>query len=73
SPVLTWSHQHIDISIQFLKRYCWRRGLFATANVRQPILHYDRYHERCGEEYLDLVIALVDELAASSQSWGRTR
>ncbi|MDB5058648.1 MAG: dihydrodipicolinate synthetase [Chloroflexi bacterium] len=64
-PALAWSHQHIDISIQFLKHYCHRRGLFATANVRQSVLQYDRYHERCGEEYLELVFALEDEIAAT--------
>jgi 4-hydroxy-tetrahydrodipicolinate synthase len=65
-PMLAWSHQHIDISIQFLKRYCLRRGLFATANVRAPILRFDRHHERCADEYIDLVLALEDELAQES-------
>jgi hypothetical protein len=62
-PYLAWAHQHIDISIQFLKRYCYRRGLFATANVRPPITHYDEYHERCGDELIDRIIAIEDELS----------
>jgi dihydrodipicolinate synthase/N-acetylneuraminate lyase len=66
-PALAWSHQHIDISVQFLKRYCHRRGLFATATSRQPILPYDRYHEQCGAEYLDLILALEDEIASSQE------
>lgn len=62
TPYLCFAHQHLDVSIHFLKRYCKRRGLFSTVNVRQPILPYDRYHERCTEELLDLVIAVEDRL-----------
>jgi dihydrodipicolinate synthase/N-acetylneuraminate lyase len=61
-PYLAWAHQHIDISIQFLKRYCCRRGLFSTANVRPPIMPYDDYHERCGAELIEKIIAIEDEL-----------
>lgn len=61
-PYLAWVHQHIDISIHFLKRYCFRRGLFSTVAVREPILPYDRFHEQCGNELLERIIALEDEL-----------
>jgi 4-hydroxy-tetrahydrodipicolinate synthase len=61
-PYLAWAHQHIDISIQFLKRYCKQRGLFTTANVRPPILPYDDHHERCGAELIAKVMAIEDEL-----------
>lgn len=60
-PYLAWAHQHIDVSIQFLKRYCKRRGLLSTVNVRQPILPYDDYHERCGAELIEKMIAIEDE------------
>jgi len=62
TPYLCFAHQHLDVSIHFLKRYCKRRGLFSTVNVRQPILPYDRYHERCTDELLDLVIAVENRL-----------
>jgi len=62
-PYLAWSHQHIDVSIQFLKRYCVRRGLFSTARVRPPILAYDDYHERCGAELIEQVIAIENALS----------
>lgn len=61
-PFLAWAHQHIDISIHFLKRYCQRRGIFSTYNVREPILPYDTYHERCGAELIEQVIAVEDGL-----------
>lgn len=65
-PYLSWAHQHIDISIQFLKRYCHRRGLFSTINVRSPIMPYDQYHERCGSELIEKIIAIEDELGSTS-------
>jgi 4-hydroxy-tetrahydrodipicolinate synthase len=61
-PTLAWTHQHIDISIQFLKRYCHRRGWFSTTNVRPPMIPYDCYHERCGAEYIEQVLRLESEL-----------
>jgi dihydrodipicolinate synthase/N-acetylneuraminate lyase len=64
-PYLSWAHQHIDISIQFLKRYCHRRGLFSTINVRSPIMPYDEYHERCGSELIEKIIAMDDELGST--------
>ncbi len=63
TPYLAWSHQHIDISIQFLKRYCHRRGIFSTPKVRPPIMEYDAFHERCGEELLERVIAIEESLS----------
>lgn len=61
-PVLAFCNQHIDISVQFLKRYCVRRGLFSTAVVRQPCLPYDEYHQRYGDELTERLIALEDRL-----------
>ena len=63
-PLVAWTHQHIDISIQFLKRYCYRRGWFSTTNVRPPTIPYDGYHERCGAEYIEQVLRLESELRA---------
>ncbi|HUQ91594.1 MAG TPA: dihydrodipicolinate synthase family protein [Bryobacteraceae bacterium] len=67
-PYLAWSHQHIDISVQFLKRYCKRSGLFSTTNARPPILPYDLYHERCGAELIESLIAIEDDLGKGEQS-----
>jgi 4-hydroxy-tetrahydrodipicolinate synthase len=61
-PYLAWSHQHIDISVQFLKRYCRRRRLFSTAHVRPPVLAYDEYHKRCGADLLERIIEIEDAL-----------
>ncbi len=61
-PVLAFTHQHLDISIQFYKRLFYRRGIFSTTLIRKQCLPYDRYHESYGEElmeYLDRVEAGV--------------
>ena len=55
-PVLAFTRQHLDVSIQFYKRLMVRRGIFQTALTRKKCLPYDAYHERYGEElirYLD--------------------
>jgi dihydrodipicolinate synthase/N-acetylneuraminate lyase len=66
-PALAFACQHIDVSIHFLKRYCVRRKLFSTPNVRQPILPYDRYHERFGDELIERVILLEDSVDSSGR------
>lgn len=58
-PVLAFSHQHLDISIHFNKRMLHRLGLFSTSYVRQPILPYDKYHEKIAEELIDYSMALL--------------
>ncbi|MGH9370339.1 MAG: dihydrodipicolinate synthase family protein [Vicinamibacterales bacterium] len=55
-PVLAFTHQHLDTSIQFYKRLYHRRGLFRTSRLRKAAFPYDGYHVRYGEElmrYLD--------------------
>jgi len=59
-PVLAFTQQHLDISIQFLKRLFYRRGIFSTTLIRKECQLYDSHHEAYGEElmeYLDRVEA----------------
>jgi 4-hydroxy-tetrahydrodipicolinate synthase len=51
-PVLAFTHQHLDMSIQFYKRLYRHRGLFRTVRVRKKVLPYDAYHERYGDEMI---------------------
>jgi dihydrodipicolinate synthase/N-acetylneuraminate lyase len=51
-PVLAFTHQHLDMSIQFYKRLYRHRGLFETARLRKKALPYDAYHERYGDEMI---------------------
>jgi len=40
-PVLAFTQQHLDVSIQFHKRFFWHRGIFSTTKVRAPSILYD--------------------------------
>jgi 4-hydroxy-tetrahydrodipicolinate synthase len=51
-PVLAFTHQHLDMSIQFYKRLYRHRGLFRTIRLRKKALPYDAYHERYGDEMI---------------------
>jgi dihydrodipicolinate synthase/N-acetylneuraminate lyase len=57
-PVLAFSNQHLDISIHFFKRLLWRQQLYSTPNVRQPILPFDRFHQKIADQLIELVLEL---------------
>lgn len=63
-PVLAFTRQHLDISIQFYKRLMVHRGIFKTANIRKKCLPYDRFHQRYGDE----MIAYLDRLDSACES-----
>ena len=58
-PVLAFSNQHLDISIHFFKRLLFKQGIYPTANVRQPILNFDRIHEKTADELIKKVIQMT--------------
>ena len=61
-PVLAFTSQHIDVSIQFQKRLAVRQGIFRTARVRAPEIPFDTYHERVTEDLLERALALHEEV-----------
>lgn len=61
-PIISFSHQHLDISIHFNKRLVNRQGLFSTSRVREPILPFDQYHERIADELINRAIELSNSL-----------
>jgi 4-hydroxy-tetrahydrodipicolinate synthase len=61
-PILAFSHQHIDISVHFNKRLVHRQKIFSTANVREPILDFDNYHEKIAQELINNAIELTNHL-----------
>lgn len=64
-PILAFSNQHLDISIQFFKRLLHAQGIYATARVREPIQSFDRFQERRAAELIHLAIDIESELVAS--------
>ena len=61
-PFLAFAFQHIDISIQFFKHYCNKRGLFQTTNTRSLSIPFDNYHETITTERIDRIIEIEDNL-----------
>jgi 4-hydroxy-tetrahydrodipicolinate synthase len=57
-PILAFSNQHLDISIQFFKRLLWRQGIYPTPNVRPPILPFDRIHQQHADALIELEMQL---------------
>jgi dihydrodipicolinate synthase/N-acetylneuraminate lyase len=61
-PILAFSNQHIDISVQFFKRVLVAKGVFGTATVRQPILELDAVQERAAAGLVERVVLLEADL-----------
>ena len=58
-PVLSFSNQHLDISIHFYKRLLYKQGIYSTKNVREPILPFDTVHAKCADNLIELVLDLT--------------
>jgi 4-hydroxy-tetrahydrodipicolinate synthase len=65
-PVLAFSNQHIDISVQFFKRVLVAKGIFRADTVRKPILALDAVQERTATELVDRVLSLEASLGPGS-------
>lgn len=61
-PILAFSNQYFDISVHFLKHLLYRQGIFKTPRVRQPILDYDRFYRRIGDELINKALTLTEEV-----------
>ncbi|NIA30555.1 MAG: dihydrodipicolinate synthase family protein [Actinobacteria bacterium] len=61
-PVLSFSNQHLDISIHFFKRLLYSQGIYPTANVREPILPFDDIHEHTANRLIEYVMKLIAQV-----------
>ncbi len=61
-PILAFSNQHLDISIQFFKRLLYRQGIYPTDHVRDPSHPFDSIHQQIADQLIDRVIALENEI-----------
>ena len=57
-PVLAFTQQHLDISMQFYKRFFYHRRIFSTTNVRAPRILYDSVHEQYAKELIEYLDGL---------------
>ena len=65
-PVLAFSNQHIDFSVQFFKRVLVAKGIFWADTVRKPILALDAVQEGTVTELVDRVLSLEASLGPGS-------
>lgn len=61
-PMLAFSTQHIDVSIQFQKLLAVRQGIFSTACVRAPALRLDQHQLQIAEELVERALDLHEEV-----------
>ncbi len=61
-PVLSFSHQHVDISVHFAKRFMFKKGIFKNHIVRPPILDFDSFHEAIAKELIEKALTLENNL-----------
>ena len=61
-PVLSFSNQHLDISIHFFKRLLCREGIYPTDRVRSPSLPFDDIHEEISDDLIQRVMRIEKEI-----------
>lgn len=61
-PVLSFSNQHLDISIHFFKLLLYHQGIYKTKNVRDPILEFDKTHLEIAEDLIERVINIENNI-----------
>jgi 4-hydroxy-tetrahydrodipicolinate synthase len=72
APVLSFSNQHLDVSIHFFKRLLYRQGIYPTDRCRGTTVPFDGYHRRIADELIDRVIAITAELDGDDRPEGRS-
>lgn len=65
-PVLAFSNQHVDVSVQFFKRVLVAKGVFEAATVRKPILPLDAIQDRTAAALVERVLSLEAGLGPGS-------
>lgn len=61
-PVLSFSNQHLDISIHFFKRLLFRQGIYPSDRVREPALMFDAVHQQIADSLIDQITDVENDL-----------
>ena len=61
-PILSFTHQHIDIAIKFSKMLRVREEIFTTELCRSPISEFDIYQLEEANIHIDKVISLQNNI-----------
>ena len=57
-PILSFTHQHIDIAIKFSKLLRVQEGIFNSAFCREPIDDFDKYQNSEAEIHIAKILTL---------------
>ena len=60
-PILSFTHQHIDIAIKFSKMLRVKEGIFKTTFCRSPINHFDDYQLEEASLHIEQVLNLQSD------------
>lgn len=61
-PILTFSNQHLDVSILFFKRLLFRQGIYTTDSVRCSTRLWDEYNRRQADHLINEAFELIKEM-----------
>ena len=61
-PILSFTHQHIDISIKFSKMLRVKEGIFNTNYCRKPIKDFDQFQIEEANIHIEKVLELQNSL-----------
>ena len=59
-PILTFSNQHLEVSICFFKRLLFRQGIYPTDVVRITTRFWDDFNRRRADELIDEVLQIIE-------------
>ena len=61
-PILSFTHQHIDIAIKFSKMLRVKEGIFETSLCRSPVKSFDSFQQEEANLLLRQISILQDNL-----------
>ena len=61
-PILSFTHQHIDISIKFSKMLRVEEGIFSTSICREPIKNFDQFRLDEADLHITKILELQNHL-----------
>ena len=61
-PILSFTHQHIDISIKFSKMLRVKEGIFNTSYCREPVKDFDQFQIEEANLHIKKVLDLQNSL-----------
>ena len=64
-PILSFTHQHIDIAIKFSKMLRVKEGIFETSACRLPIRSFDTFHQEEASIHINQTLNIQDSLSLS--------